>query len=136
MALARILSDGVRGAPDVGVLATRAENGRVDILLWHYQDDDVTGPPADVHLALTGVASGLERRAHVWCVDRENGDAFTAWKGMGSPPAPTKQEIDRLVSASRMVARSLHVGPRSHNGSVSLQRRLHLQSVELIELGP
>jgi xylan 1,4-beta-xylosidase len=134
--LSQILSDGVRGAPDVGVLATRAENGRVDILLWHYQDDDVSGPLADVHLGLTGLAPGLERRARVWRVDRENSDAFTAWKAMGSPPVPTKQQIARLVSASRMAARPLRVAPRSSNGSVSLERRLPLQSVELIELGP
>ena len=59
ISLAQIVSDGVRGAPDVGVLATRADDGRVDILLWHYRDDDVPGPTADIKLTL---GSGARRR--------------------------------------------------------------------------
>jgi xylan 1,4-beta-xylosidase len=120
----------------VGVLATRAQNGRVDILLWHYQDDDVPGPPADVHLLLAGLPPGLEHQARVWRVDRDSGDAFSAWKAMGSPVTPTRDQVDRLTSASRMSARPLRIGHRAHNGSVSLERSLPLQSVELIELGP
>ena len=131
--LAQIESDGVRGMPDVGVLATRADNGRVDILLWHYQDDDVPGPPAEVHLLLTGLASGLQRQARVWRVDRRNGDAFTGWKAMGSPAMPSKQQVDQLIRASRMAARPVRMGPRL-NGSIALERRLPLQSVELIEI--
>jgi xylan 1,4-beta-xylosidase len=134
--LAQIMSDGVRGAPDVGVLATRADNGRVDILLWHYQDDDVAGPPAEVHLLLTGLAPGLQRQARVWRVDRQNGDAFTAWKAMGSPVKPTKQQVDQLVWSSHMAARAVRMGPRLHDASVALERHLPLQSVELIEIGP
>ena len=134
--LVRIMSDGARGAPDVGVLATRADNGRVDILLWHYQDDDVPGPPADVHLVLTGLAPGLQRQARAWRVDRQNGDAFTAWKAMGSPAKPTQQEVDKLLRSSRMTARAVRIGPPSHDGSVALERHLPLQSVELIEVGP
>src|SRR5215469_3769476 len=56
--LDQIVSNGVRGTPDVGVLATRTDKGRIDILLWHYQDDDVPGPAADVHLALAGLVPG------------------------------------------------------------------------------
>jgi xylan 1,4-beta-xylosidase len=133
--LAKILSDGVHDAPDVGVLATRGESGRVDILLWHYHDDDVPGPPAEIHLSLTGLAPGLERRARVWRVDRDHGDAFTAWKTMGSPPTPTKQQVDRLTRASRVLPLPLPIPPSARNGSVSFERRLPRQSVELIELG-
>jgi xylan 1,4-beta-xylosidase len=78
--LTQVLLDGVRSVPDVGVLATRAqENGRVDILLWHYRDDDVPGPAAEVHLLLSGVATGQQLQARIWRVDRANGDAFTVW---------------------------------------------------------
>jgi xylan 1,4-beta-xylosidase len=133
--LAKILSDGVSDAPDVGVLATRGESGRIDILLWHYHDDDVPGPPAEIHLSVTGLAPGTGRQARVWRVDRERGDAFTAWKGMGSPPTPTKQQVDRLTRASRVLPLPLPIPPSARNGSVSFERRLPRQSVELIELG-
>jgi xylan 1,4-beta-xylosidase len=134
--LAKVLSDGIRGAPDVGVLATRAPDGRVDILLWHYQDDDIPGPPAEVRISLKGLAPGLGQRARVWRVDHQHGDAFTAWKAMGSPAQPNKRQIDGLMTAARMPAQALRIGPRASDGGVSFERNLPLQSVELIEVGP
>ena len=132
--LAQILSDGVRGVPDVGVLATRADNGRVDILLWHYQDDDVPGPAAEVNLVIAGLAPGLQLQARVWRVDRENGNAFTAWRAMGAPAKPSQQQIDRLLAAARMLARPIPLGPRMDDGGVVLQTQLPLQGVQLIEV--
>lgn len=134
VSLERIMSDGVRSAPDVGVLATRSANGSVDILLWHYQDDDAAGPAADVRLVLTGLAPGLSHEALVWRVDRREGNAFASWQGMGSPAHPTKRQIDRLIRAARMTARPVRIEPAGHVGSVSLNRHLPLQSVELIEV--
>ena len=134
--LQQILSDGVRGAPDVGVLATRSEDGRVDILLWHYHDDDVPGPAADIQLSLTGLASGVNLHVRSWRVDRHNGDAFSAWKAMGTPARPSKSQVDRLMAASQMAVRRIRLPPRLHDGSVLLVRRLPRQGVELVELTP
>jgi xylan 1,4-beta-xylosidase len=132
--LTQIVSDGVRGAPDVGVLATRSEEGRVDILLWHYHDDDVPGPAAEVRLFLTGMTPRRELHATALRVDSENGDAFTAWKAMGSPARPTQPQIEQLLRASRMEERPIAVGPRMNDGSAILETRLPRQGVELIEL--
>jgi xylan 1,4-beta-xylosidase len=96
----------------------------------------VPGPEADIHISLTGLAPGVEQQCRVWRVDRDNGDAFTAWKAMGSPAMPTRQQIDELVRASRIAARPIQVGPRLSDGSVVLETRLPLQGVELIEVGP
>jgi xylan 1,4-beta-xylosidase len=133
--LAQIVSEGVRGAPDIGVLATTTDDGRVDILLWHYHDDDVPGQPAEVHVSLTGLAPG-PREARVWRVDHNNADAFTAWKAMGSPSSPTPRQVARLVSAARLLARPVRLTHGAAGGSVSLERRLPRQSVELIEIRP
>jgi xylan 1,4-beta-xylosidase len=132
--LERILSDGVRDKPDVGVLATRSERGRVDILLWHYHDDDVPGPPADIHISITGLAPGVQLQERIWRVDRESGDAFTAWKTMGSPTNPSKSQVDQLISASHMAVQRARARVLSPDGSVTLQQRLSRQGVELVEL--
>jgi xylan 1,4-beta-xylosidase len=132
--LEQIVSGGVRDRPDVGVLATRAENGQVDILLWHYRDDDVPGPPAKVHVILTGLTRDRGLRARIWRVDHQNGDAFTAWKEMGSPDEPTPQQVAELLRAAHMMPRTLRVKVRQEN--VELETRLPLQGVELIELLP
>jgi xylan 1,4-beta-xylosidase len=132
--LERILAAGVRDTPDIGVLATRSENGRVDILLWHYHDDDVPGPTAHIYLSLSGLRPGVDLPARIWRVDRRSGDAFEAWKAMGSPERPTRSQVDRLVSASHMAVRETRVHAGAPTGDVMLERRLAPQSVELIEL--
>jgi len=132
--LEEIVSNGVRGAPDVGVLATRTDQGRVDILLWHYQDDDVPGAPADVRVVLSGLVRGARYQARVWRVDRDNGDAFTAWQAMGSPDKPDRQQTAALTRASQIAARSLPLESAGPEGSVTFQRGLPLQGVELIEV--
>jgi xylan 1,4-beta-xylosidase len=134
--LEQILTNGVRGSADVGVLATSADNGkRIEILLWHYKDDDVPGPEAEVHLSLTGLTPGQQYKARVWRVDQHNGDAFTAWKAMGSPTAPNEQQVTALARASRMSDRVVSLtSSLSQEGSVALERHLPLQGVELIEV--
>jgi xylan 1,4-beta-xylosidase len=135
--LTQMLSDGVRGTPDVGVLATRSDqHSRINILLWHYRDDDVTGSPADVHLLIDGMAPSLTLRARIWRIDRVNGNAFSQWQTMGAPTSPTPQQIRRLQAAARMHAQSIEVGPRLADGRIALDTCLPLQGVALIELGP
>jgi len=133
--LARIVSDGVRDSPDVGVLATRASaSGRVDILLWHYRDDDVPGPAADIQLTISGLAPGRVHSARVWRVDHDNGDAFTAWKAMGSPTTPTEAQVADLVRASLMVAHPLHLESPSGTARCTVKVLLPLQGVYLLEI--
>lgn len=129
--LERIVSEGVRGAPDVGVLATRADDGTVEVLLWHYRDDDVPGPAAEIQLSLAGLSPESSYRATAWRVDRAHGDAFSAWKAIGSPGKPDKEQVATLVRASRLLAQSI---PLSGKGAVVLERSLPLQGVELIEI--
>jgi xylan 1,4-beta-xylosidase len=133
--LAQIVSEGVRETPDVGVLATRDKEGRIAILLWHYRDDDVPGPAADVHFSLAGLGPDRRYEAHVWRVDQQHGDAFTAWKAMGSPANPTREQITRLVRAARLAPQPLSIPRSSSKGSLTLERHLPLRAVELIELG-
>jgi xylan 1,4-beta-xylosidase len=130
--LDQVVSDGVRHAPDIGVLATRSSNGSVQILLWHYHDDDLPGPAADVTLTVTGLAAGFKQPARVWRVDRDHGNAYTAWLGMGSPANPNEAQVDRLHRAAQMTAQRIWI--RHRGDRATLVRRLPLQSVELIEI--
>lgn len=126
-----VVANGVRHSPDVGVLATRSDDGGVQILLWHYHDDDLPGPVAEVRLTVAGLAPGFEQ-ARVWQVDRNHGNAYATWLRMGSPAKPTKAQIDRLLRAARMSAQSIRI--RERGDRATLVRRLPLQSVELIEI--
>lgn len=131
--LDQVLKEGVRGAPDVGVLATREREGRVRILLWHYRDDDVPGPPADVRLSVAPLASHFTQ-AQVWRVDREHGDAYSEWVAMGKPADPSEQQVMRLVQAAQIRAEPLRLQHGVHEASATLELRLPLQAVDLIEI--
>jgi xylan 1,4-beta-xylosidase len=104
-------------------LATRRSGGGLAILLWHYHDDDLAGPDAAVHIALDGAY-----RARLWRVDQTHANAFSAWRAMGSPPAPSPAQVGALDRASRLLPEPLPIHP---NGIDLLLPR---QGVALIEL--
>ncbi|MGO4381228.1 hypothetical protein AB4Z19_23375 [Pseudoduganella sp. RAF19] len=97
-----MLANGVQGAPDVGVLATRTPDGHLAILSWHYHDDDVTGPDAAVRLELKGLGGAASRKVTQWRVDKASANAFTAWQQMGSPQSPDFKQYQTLENASQM----------------------------------
>jgi xylan 1,4-beta-xylosidase len=127
LALDAMLKDGVRGRPDIGALATRTGNGKIAILLWHYHDDDTPGPDAAIHLSIKGVGTLPSR---LWRVDPTHGNAFSAWKAMGSPQNPTAQQIELLSRASRLTPDALPI----RNGTIDLT--LPRSGVALLEIEP
>ena len=94
-----IMKDGVRGSADIGTLATRTPDGRIAVLLWHYHDDDVAGPVAQVKLDIAGTKAAS---ATLWRVDGDHANAFTAWQRMGSPQSPNDKQYKQLEAASVM----------------------------------
>jgi xylan 1,4-beta-xylosidase len=100
--LETILAKGVRDRPDVSALA--AHEGKIlSILVWHYHDDDVPGPEADVALQITGVSPSTGSvLIHHYRVDRTHSNAYDAWKQMGSPPHPTPDQYASLLRSSQL----------------------------------
>jgi xylan 1,4-beta-xylosidase len=129
-----IVAHGVRGKPDVGVLATRSDTGSLRILLWHYHDDDIPGPDAEVTLTIQGLSATRSPRARIWRVDQEHGDAFAAWQAMGSPQNPTAPQIQQLTRASQIASDPIRGVSRQPNGAVSLEIVVPLHGVALVDL--
>ncbi|RZJ09774.1 MAG: beta-xylosidase [Rubrivivax sp.] len=129
--LADILANGVRGRPDVGVLATRSPQGTVAVMTWHYHDDDLEGPDADVELQLDGLGSSATRRVTQWRVDKQHANAFSAWQAMGSPAAPNATQYGQLEAASAMAP--LTLAPLTvAKGRASVRFKLPRQGVSLL----
>ena len=100
--LAKIVKEGVRENADVDALAARNGN-QFSLLVWHYHDDDVPGPEADVTVTLEHVVSGARQlRFRHYRVDAEHSNAFTAWQRMGSPAAPTPAQVAILEKAAAL----------------------------------
>ena len=100
--LETIVKDGVRATPDVGVLASRAP-GQVAIMVWHYHDDDVSGPDAAVTLALTGLPAGVGNATVThYRIDQQHSNAYAEWLRMGSPIAPDPAQYAAMQQASEL----------------------------------
>jgi xylan 1,4-beta-xylosidase len=99
-----IIRDGVRAAPDVGVLASRGP-GQVAVMVWHYHDDDVAGPDADVALDLNGLPAGVaDAEVTHYRIDEQHGNAYAEWRRMGSPVAPDPSQYAAMQRASDLAA--------------------------------
>jgi xylan 1,4-beta-xylosidase len=131
-----IIADGVRGEPDIGVVASIDEaRARLTILLWNYHD--VAGgydDRRDIQLTLASLPdAGKGARAVEYTIDEKSGNAYAAWLAMGSPQTPTAGQIAKLHAAAKMraVPRSL---TKISAGNAQLNVTLPRQSVKLIEI--
>ncbi len=125
-----ILRQGVRGKPDVAALASLDTN-KLCVLIWHYHDDDVTGPDAAVSLALEGVRFDKASLQH-FRIDQEHSNAFAAWTKMGSPQNPTAEQYAQLEKTGRLAALESPKTVQAENGRASVAFALPRQAVSLL----
>ncbi len=104
ISLEEIVANGVRGAADIGALAS-LDGDRLCVLLWHYHDDDVPGPEARVELALNGLPpEWTGSRVSQFRIDGSHSNATATWKGLGSPVAPSSAQYRKMLEAGRLAA--------------------------------
>jgi xylan 1,4-beta-xylosidase len=131
--LADIIAKGVRGAPDVGVLASRAPN-KLTVMVWHYHDDDVAGPDAAVSLALAGLPANIANaKLTHHRIDQQHSNAYAEWLRLGSPVAPDPKQYAAIEQASALA--TLADSPASvavANGKATLDFTLPRQAVSLL----
>lgn len=129
-----ILKQGVRGAPDVAALAG-LEPGRLSVMAWHYHDDDVPGPEAQVDVAVDGLPGGLrEARLSHYRIDEDHSNAYAAWKRMGSPIAPSREQYTQLESASQLAQLEPPRTLAIEGGAARVRFALPRQAVSLLIL--
>ena len=130
-----IMKDGVRGPPDVAAL-TGLEAHKLSVLVWHYHDDDVPGPDAEVQLVLAHlpVTAGTARLTH-YRIDANHSNAYAEWKRLGAPPAPDDAQYVLLQKAGQLA--TLDAAPVAvtiADGAATLKITLPRQAVSLLVL--
>jgi xylan 1,4-beta-xylosidase len=130
--LAEMLKNGVRNQPDISAQASLDAN-KLCVLVWHYHDDDLPGPDADVQLTCTGLpsAAGKARLAQ-FRIDADHSNSFTVWQQMGSPPQPTTQQYAALETAGQLAELGAPETVRVENGNAVLHLTLPRQAVALL----
>lgn len=131
-----ILEHGVRGQPDVDVLAT-ADADRIQVLVWHYHDDVVAAPPAPIALRVAlPPAFGASAMVTHTRVDDIHGNAFAVWEAQGSPEAASVTEAAELRGAMQPVVLSAERVARAADGAVNLSFELPRFGISLVTLTP
>jgi xylan 1,4-beta-xylosidase len=104
-------------------------------MIWHYHDDDVAGPAAEVDLQLAGLppAARQARQTH-YRIDEDHSNAFVAWKRMGSPQPPTTEQYAALEKASQLATVKDPNQVRWESGAARLRVHLPRQGVSLVVL--
>ncbi|WP_165228779.1 GH39 family glycosyl hydrolase [Aquisphaera insulae] len=136
--LDEILARGVSGEPDVSAIAA-LDGETLAVLLWHYHDDDVPGPEADITVDLTGLPRGEGAALiHHYRIDADHGNAYEAWKRMGSPAPLTADQTAALERASALALAESPTRRAYSRRALKLRLSLPRQAVSLlrIELGP
>jgi xylan 1,4-beta-xylosidase len=132
-----IIKSGVRTAPDIAAIASIDQDKKqAAVLVWYYHDDDLPGPTADIDLGIAGLPADL-KQAHLthYRVDDDHGNAFTAWKKLGSPVTLSIAQYKELQAASQLTA--LKDAPSETavaNGVANLKFPLPRQGVSLVIL--
>ena len=123
----------VRGEkPDVNALAA-TDSGTVTVMVWHYHDDHIPGPAAEVELTITGLNTG-RILLHHYRVDRNHSNAYEVWKQMGSPQDPTPLQVAELESAGQLKLFTSPVWVTPEDGSLRIEFELPRQGVSLLRL--
>jgi xylan 1,4-beta-xylosidase len=132
IALADIMRDGVRQTPDVAALASR-EGKILHVMVWHYHDDDVSGPDAAVTLAIDGLNASTARVSH-HRIDETHSNSYAAWKRLGSPLAPDDRQYAALQAAGQLTPLGEPTTIAIANGIGRLSFSLPRQGVSLLTI--
>ena len=129
-----VVRDGVRGQPDISVIATRKDH-EVEILIWNYHDDDLPAAASPIDLMVSGLPTKTNRaQLEHFRVDSTHGNAFTVWKEMGSPQSPGEGQYEQLQRAGQLQMLASPAWVPITQGAAHLQFALPRQGLSLVRI--
>jgi xylan 1,4-beta-xylosidase len=129
-----VVRNGVRGKPDINVIASRTEH-EIDILIWNYHDDDLPAPESPIDLVVSGLTKTAERvLVEHFRVDSTHSNAYTEWKAMASPQRPSPAQYQQLQGAGQLQLFDSPSWLTMQNRSLHLQFGLPQQALSLLRI--
>jgi xylan 1,4-beta-xylosidase len=110
-------------------LATRKADGSLAFLLWNYTPARQPGSKKSFQVKLSGLEGA--RKARITRLDKQHGSSLSAWRALGEPDFPTREQQKQLQEASAMpppVVQALEGSPPA------LQLELDEQALVLVEI--
>jgi xylan 1,4-beta-xylosidase len=122
----------VAGTSNVNGIASHGPHD-VAVLAWNYADDVTDVKAQAVRIRITGIQNG-RATLHSFAIDETHSNAWTAWKSMGSPQAPTKEQYAALEKAGQLQEFAPPETVRIRNGAFEKTLQLAGESLTLLHL--
>ena len=128
------IRDGVRGQPDISVIATRKEH-EAEVLIWNYHDDDLPAAATPIDLLVSGLPTKTSHGLlEHFRIDVGHSNAFTVWKDLGSPQSPTDEQYEQLQRAGQLQLLTSPAWMPINQGAAHLEFALPRQGLSLIRI--
>jgi len=129
-----LVHSGVRQAPDVDALATRALR-QASILVWNYHDVNAPAPPISTSVIVRGIPDGIDRvLVTQYRIDDTHSNAYTVWQKMDSPQHPNEQQYTQLKAAGQLQLFDSPAWLEVHDGMLALSNEIPRQGITLLQL--
>lgn len=131
LSLQSIIDSSVRGASYVDALST-IDPHNMYIMLWNYHDDENKKNDAIINLVLQKLPE-KNVTLSTYQVDENYGNAYTAWKKMGSPQNLLEEQFKFLEAIGQGFRHSADKKLRTPKGKLNYQLNLPGQAVTLLK---
>lgn len=132
LSLDSVLNGGVRGQADTNAVAARGDR-EVSVLVWNYEDRDITAPPASLELDVQGIPDATHRvLVHHYRIDDKTSNASSAWIAMGSPQQPSQEQYAELEAAGQLHLLTSPYWVTAQSGKVKLDFVLPHEGLSLV----
>ncbi len=129
-----MIDTGVRQTPDVDALATKGDR-EAAVLVWNYHDVDGPAEAVPTSVVMGGIPSGVRRvLLEHFRLDETHSNAYTVWKGMGSPQHPTTEQYVTLRAAGQLQTLTSPEWLDVTNGQVVVSTQMPRQGTSLLHL--
>ncbi|MCX6218512.1 beta-xylosidase [Spirosoma sp.] len=128
----KIRDESVRGEPDINALATKDAQS-ASVMVWNYHDDNVQGPGSSVSLTLNGLTAKKVWVQH-YRIDQQFSNSYEVWKKMGSPKAPTAEQVAELEKAGQLQLLTSPIWVTIEKGVLTMPFQLPRQGVSLVKV--
>jgi xylan 1,4-beta-xylosidase len=130
--LGRLRGRRIAVGADTPVLAT-VMPGHVAVMTWNYQADETRRDTAVSTLTLLHIPA-RRARIHEYRIDETHSNAYTAWQRMGSPAAPTPEQVAVLEHAGGIQEMGAVRTVSVHDGALAVPLALPARAVSLVEV--
>lgn len=127
------VTSGIRGAADVGVISS-LDGDSLSVLVWHYHDNDVPMPDADISIAIRGLPWDGKGKLTHYRLDDDHSNSYALWLKQGSPQTPSSEQYAALKAAGDLATMDNPSSVDVNDGSAQLSFKIPIRALSLIVL--